>query len=120
MRTQNISSERWVSMVALFSALSVMEFPVQALSGQESRAVPPAHAKSSRSSTRGPKTNSASTLQPRLVALPVTKCIDCNTSLRKRIAVMPVKVGTLPREINMGAESVSEKLRDDLEQAISK
>jgi hypothetical protein len=58
--------------------------------------------------------------QPRLIALPVKKCVECGTSLRKRLAVMPVKVGTLPTELSLSPESVAQKLRDELEQAVSK
>jgi len=53
--------------------------------------------------------------QPRLVALPVEKCIGCTTKLRKRVALMPVKIGTLAAELAMSPETVAAMVRDQLE-----
>ena len=55
------------------------------------------------------------TAQPKLVALPVVKCVECKTTTKKRIAVMPVKVGTLSAELQLPAEVVASKVRDQLE-----
>jgi hypothetical protein len=63
--------------------------------------------------------SSTGELEPQIVKLSVTKCIGCSSTLRRRVAVMPVKVGTLGTELGMPPAAVAEKARDRLEQAVA-
>lgn len=101
-------------------ALAALAFRIQVSSGQESKITSHPSTKPIRSYPDHPKPNPVLLSQPRLVTLPMRKCDDCTTALRKRIAVMLVKVETLSQELNLTSASVSEELRGGLEQAISK
>jgi hypothetical protein len=57
--------------------------------------------------------------QPRLVALDIEKCIRCATSVRKRLGVMPVKVGVVASELGLPGELVGARVRDALEAVIA-
>jgi hypothetical protein len=57
--------------------------------------------------------------QPRLVPLDVEKCIGCTTSIRKRVGVMPVKVGVVSSELGLPGDFVGAKVRDALEAIVA-
>jgi hypothetical protein len=61
----------------------------------------------------------AGTVQPRLVALPVVKCLECKATVRRRVAVMPVKIGVLSSELQASSDVVAAKVRDRIEQVIA-
>jgi curli biogenesis system outer membrane secretion channel CsgG len=56
---------------------------------------------------------------PRVVTLDVQKCIGCTTSVRKRLGVMPVKVGVVSAELGLPGEFVGSKVRDALESIVA-
>lgn len=62
-----------------------------------------------------PSTARPAKVQPRLVALAAEKCIGCESKLRKRVALMPVKVGSLATELNLSGETLAAMVRDQIE-----
>jgi Flagellar assembly protein T, C-terminal domain len=72
-------------------------------------------------SAASPKRSTGSTSggQPRLIALPVEKCIECKSVVKKRIAVMKVKIGSLDKDLNMDPATVAAKVQDALEGALA-
>jgi hypothetical protein len=57
--------------------------------------------------------------QPRVEAVNVTLCKLCQTKARKRLGVMPVKVGNLPTELGLPGDLVAARLRDSIEGAVA-
>jgi len=54
-------------------------------------------------------------LQP----LGITKCVGCSTSAKKRVAVMPVRVGTLSGELGLPGDAVASRVRDSIEERLA-
>jgi hypothetical protein len=59
-------------------------------------------------------------VQPKLVAINVDKCFGCQSRLRKRVALMPIKIGSLASELDMSPEGVASIVRDRLEAELAK
>ncbi|HYT76208.1 MAG TPA: CsgG/HfaB family protein [Vicinamibacterales bacterium] len=57
--------------------------------------------------------------QPTVERLNVVRCPSCQTAARKRLGVMPVKVGGLSAELGLPADAVAAKLREAIESSVA-
>lgn len=75
--------------------------------------------KSASNPSTGARPTGSKTAQPALVRLPITKCLECKTTTRRRVAVMPIKVGALSAELQLPGNVIATKVRDQLEAKVS-
>lgn len=63
----------------------------------------------------GTAARSGSGAQPHLVPLRVSRCIECRSTAKNRLAVMSPEIGSLSGELHIPADSVAAKVRDAIE-----
>jgi hypothetical protein len=62
----------------------------------------------------------AAAAQPKVVLIPVEKCIDCTATVKKRLAVVAVNVDRMAAEFGKDAKAVAASLRDAVEAELAK
>jgi hypothetical protein len=59
-----------------------------------------------------------STAQPKLMTTTIEKCVACNSTIKRRVAVMPVKTGVLSSEAGISSPDLSSRMVESIEAAL--
>jgi hypothetical protein len=92
-----------------------LAFTVAGAQAQSTNTTAKAPAKPTKVAASAP---SSAASQPKVMTTSVDKCVACNSSIKRRVAVMPVKTGVLSSEAGISSPDLASRLVDNLEAAL--